>query len=102
MSDTTSPSAPAFGMTRRELLTGAAAFAAFSMLSRADLYGAVADPLPSDRLPFGGTWENLVGVPGGIPNRTTQFGSTIAPYSGSPATINNAISSCPAGQAVVL
>jgi hypothetical protein len=47
------------------------------------------------------------GVPGGIPNRTTQCGSTIAPYgsAGSPAapdTISAAIYNCPAGQYVSL
>jgi len=51
-------------------------------------------------------WSN-VGIPGGIPNRTTQCGSTIAPYgsNGAPAdasTINNAIAACPAGQVVSL
>ena len=34
------------------------------------------------------------GVPGGIPNRTTQCGSTIAAYSGSASAINTALSSC--------
>jgi hypothetical protein len=46
-------------------------------------------------------WSNA-GIPGGIPVRTTQCGSTIAPYSGSAATINNAIAACPAGQFVSL
>lgn len=59
------------------------------------------DPFPSDRLPFGGTWEGLVGVTGGIPDRQTVF-TTIQPYTGSPATINTAITNCPAGQVVLL
>jgi len=42
------------------------------------------------------------GIPGGIPTRTVQCGPTIAAYSGSAATINNAIASCPAGQFVSL
>lgn len=88
------------GITRRELLTGTAALAAYSLLSRT-AYGAT-DPLPADRLVYGGTWEGLVGVQGGIPSRTAQFGSTIAPYSGAPTTINNAIANCPAGQFVAL
>jgi hypothetical protein len=46
-------------------------------------------------------WSNA-GIPGGIPNRTTQCGPTIAAYSGSAATINNAIAACPAGQFVSL
>ncbi|HEY2471999.1 MAG TPA: hypothetical protein VGI45_29710 [Terracidiphilus sp.] len=37
-----------------------------------------------------------------IQNRTTQCGPTIAAYSGSAATINNAIAACPAGQFVLL
>src|SRR5436309_11953865 len=86
-------------ITRRELITGAAAVAAYALLPRT-VYAA--DPIPSDRLPVGGTWEGLVGVEGGIPNRTVQFGSTIQPYSGSPSTINSALDNCPADQVVQL
>jgi hypothetical protein len=39
---------------------------------------------------------------GTIPARTTQCGTTIAAYSGSAATINQAIQNCPAGQHVKL
>jgi hypothetical protein len=46
-------------------------------------------------------WANA-GVPGGVPTNRTQCGSTIAAYNGSPATINNAISSCGSGQYVLL
>lgn len=51
-------------------------------------------------------WQNA-GVPASLPSRTTQCGSTIAPYgsSSSPAaatTINNAIASCPVGDFVSL
>ena len=42
------------------------------------------------------------GIPGGIPNRTTQCGSTIAAYNGSAATINTAITNCASGQYVSL
>lgn len=42
------------------------------------------------------------GVMGGIPTNRTQCGSTIAAYSGTPATINTAISSCGANQYVQL
>jgi hypothetical protein len=47
------------------------------------------------------------GVPGGVPNRTTQCGPTIAAYGtssnpGSATTINKAIAACPAGQFVSL
>lgn len=37
-----------------------------------------------------------------IVNRTTQCGITIAPYTGTAATINNALSTCTAGQFVLL
>ncbi len=43
-----------------------------------------------------------VGVPGGIPVRTKQCGSTIAAYSGTAAKINSAIAACPSGQFVSL
>jgi hypothetical protein len=46
-------------------------------------------------------WSN-VGVVGGIPSNRTQCGSTIAPYSGAPTAINNAIASCGANQYVSL
>jgi len=61
-----------------------------------------ADPVPANRLVYGGSWESLVGVEGGIPNRTTQCGSTIAPYTGSASTINTAIANCPANQFIQL
>jgi hypothetical protein len=48
-------------------------------------------------------WSNPgPGVVGGIPNRTTQCGSTIAAYSGSPSTINKALAACASGQFVQL
>src|SRR3954470_11727159 len=81
------------GLTRRELITGAAALAAYAMLPRS--LSAATDPVPADRLPFQGSWQGIVGVNGGIPNRTAQSGSTIAAYSGSPSTINNALANCP-------
>jgi hypothetical protein len=79
-------------ITRRELLSGAAAAAAYAMLPRSAYAADVVNP---SRLVYGGTWNGLVGVSGGIPNRTAQSGSTIAPYSGSASTINNAIANCP-------
>jgi hypothetical protein len=46
---------------------------------------------------------STAGVEGGIPSATwTQCGATIAPYSGSATTINNAISSCGSNQYVKL
>ena len=78
-------------MTRRELITGAASLAAYAMLPKT-LYAA--DPVNASRLVSGGTWEGLVGVSGGIPRRTVQSGSTIAPYTGNANTINTAIANC--------
>jgi hypothetical protein len=86
-------------LTRRELLSGAAALAAYSMLPKT-LFAA--DTVPSSRLPVSGTWNGLVGVAGGIPNRTSQSGATIAPYTGSAGTINTAIANCPADGIVQL
>lgn len=40
---------------------------------------------------------SAVGVTGGIPTGRTQCGSTIAAYTGTPATINNAIAACTNG-----
>jgi hypothetical protein len=42
------------------------------------------------------------GVSGGIPTNRTQCGSTIAAYTGDPATINNAIAACGQNQYVQL
>lgn len=44
---------------------------------------AANDPVPSDRLPYAGTWSGIVGVKGGIPARTDVYttlssGATIA------------------------
>jgi hypothetical protein len=50
--------------------------------------------IPDDRL---APWQGNVGVPGGIPTRTTIY-RTITPNGGDDAPgINSAISSCPAG-----
>lgn len=62
-----------------------------------------ADPIPSDRRT---TWMGNVGVPGGIPNRTTIF-ANIDPALGNGTTnsqpaIGGAINSCPANQVVKL
>jgi PKD repeat protein len=46
------------------------------------------------------TWEGRVGVPGGIPNRTTIY--TTLPAGASAAQIEAAINACPAGQVVQL
>jgi len=87
-------------LTRREMIiSGAAAIAAGTMLPRT---AHALDAVPANRLVVGGSWEGLVGVGGGIPNRTTQSGSTIAPFSGSASTINSAIAGCPADQFVQL
>jgi hypothetical protein len=46
-------------------------------------------------------WSNA-GVVGGIPTNRTQCGATVAPYSGAPTAINNAIAACGANQYVSL
>lgn len=62
---------------------------------------------------FGQNWAGILdtsraidwstaGVVGGIPDRATQCGSTIAAYTGTAATINAAIAACPSGQHVQL
>jgi hypothetical protein len=61
----------------------------------AQLWSGILDPSRA------ADWSQA-GVPGGIPTRGTQCGATIAVYSGSASAINNAISSCPAGQYVSL
>ncbi len=62
-----------------------------------------ADPIPSDRKI---NWQGIVGVPGGIPNRTTIY-QTISSSLGNGTTdaqpaINGAVNSCPADQVVKL
>jgi len=86
-------------LTRRELLTGGAAAAAYMLLPRS---AYAADVVSSSRLIFGNSWQGLVGVSGGIPNRTQQSGATINAYTGSAATINTALSNCPVDQYVQL
>jgi hypothetical protein len=66
-------------------------------------------PPPSGPFPWSGIIDpsraidwSLAGVPGGIPTNRTQCGSTIAAYSGTAATINNALAACGANQYVLL
>jgi len=66
-------------------------------LAQAQLWRGIIDPARAI------DWQTAVGVSGGIPSGTwTQCGSTIAPYTGSAATINNAIAACGANQFVRL
>lgn len=64
------------------------------------LKASCANILPSDRLPANGTWANLVGISGGIPNRTTIY--TNFTSSATVAQINSAIANCPSNQVVYL
>ena len=62
-----------------------------------------ADPIPSDRRT---NWQGNVGVPGGIPNRTTIY-QTISSSLGNDSTnaqpaINGAVNSCPDNQVIKL
>lgn len=59
----------------------------------------MSNPIDAARRPPTGTWETVGAT---VVNRTTQCGSTIAAYTGTAATINNALSSCPSGQFVLL
>ena len=63
-------------------------------------WAVASDPVPADRLPYGGTWEGIVGVSGGIPNRTTIY--TNLTSSATAAQINSAIANCPNNQVVSL
>lgn len=58
---------------------------------------ALGQVVPSSRL---ATWQGNVGIPGGIPNRTTIF-QTIA-AGASQSTIQSALNSCPSNQVVLL
>lgn len=58
------------------------------------------DPVPAARLIYGGTWNGLVGVKGGIPNRTTIY-TTLNPGA-TAGDINTALAACPSGQVVLL
>ena len=58
---------------------------------------ASAQIIPSSRVT---TWKGHVGVPGGIPNRTTIY--TTVSAGASAATINSAIAACPSNQVVML
>ena len=63
----------------------------------AQVSSSLAAVVPADRL---GNWQGTVGVPGGIPNRTTIY-QTLSP--GATADqIASAINNCPAGQVVYL
>src|SRR5215831_15079772 len=53
--------------------------------------------------PSRGVDWSIAGIPGGLPDANwTQCGATIAPYSGSATTINNALASCGANHYVSL
>lgn len=63
-------------------------------------FHAMAQIIPADRLPCTGTWEGLVGVPGGIPYRTNIY--TNLTSSVSLSALNAAIANCPSNQVVKL
>ena len=58
------------------------------------------DPVPADRLPYGGTWAGLAGVSGGIPNRAIIYQTLNS--SATVSQINAAIAACPSNQVVRL
>jgi hypothetical protein len=61
----------------------------------------MADPVPANRLPAGGTWNGVVGVVGVDPTARTKFGSTLS-TSSTVSQINSALSSAGADQYVEL
>jgi hypothetical protein len=67
-----------------------------SVVVNVGVAGSTFSLIPS-RTPAGrGTWDGLVGVPGGIPTNRVQCGATI-PAGATYATINNAINNCTNG-----
>jgi hypothetical protein len=61
----------------------------------------MADAVPVNRLPAGGTWDGIVGVREVDPTARTRFVGPL-PTSTSVATINSQIAACPSGQYVEL
>jgi hypothetical protein len=73
----------------------------FLLLLFASTLANAANPIPASRTPGGtGSWNGLVGVPGGIPARTTIYQS-FSPGA-TTAQIQTAINNCPNGQVVLL
>jgi hypothetical protein len=56
--------------------------------------------IPTNRLPGGQGWFGVVGIPGGIPNRTTIFTNMAA--GSSLSAVQNALNICPSNQVVML
>src|SRR5437660_816727 len=81
-------------MRRKRLLLCSLIWLCLSTPAHAQLWSGIIDPSRAI------DWSQA-GVTGGIPNRTTIC-SSIVPYTGTAATINNAIASCPSGQVVSL
>jgi hypothetical protein len=61
----------------------------------------MADAVPANRLPYGGTWNGIVGLREVDPTTRTRFVGPL-PTSTSVATINSQIAACPSGQYVEL
>src|SRR5437660_2894291 len=81
-------------MRRKRLLLCSLIWLCLSTPAHAQLWSGIIDPSRAI------DWSQA-GVTGGIPNRTTIC-SSIVPYTGTAATINNAIAACPSGQVVSL
>ncbi len=69
--------------------------------------------IPAGRLPYGGTWQGIAGVPGGIPNRTNIFVNVLTTTNSyyrcvadgvtdNLIAIESALYDCPRGQVVYL
>src|SRR5690348_1674574 len=61
---------------------------------------SASDPLPANRKLGGVGWAGRVGIPGGIPSRSTIY-ATFSPGAAT-ADIQNALNSCPSNQVVFL
>jgi chitodextrinase len=71
-----------------------------AFLLSAPLRAFSSDPVPADRLPYGGSWAGIAGVSGGIPNRTQIY--TTLTSGATVSQINAAIASCPSNSVVHL
>jgi hypothetical protein len=74
-------------------------------------FSTIAQTIPADRLPAGGSWQGIVGIPGGIPNRTNIFVNVLTTsnpsYKVTPGVechtqIQNAVAACPSNEVVYL
>ncbi|HUP77440.1 MAG TPA: hypothetical protein VM260_02690, partial [Pirellula sp.] len=83
-----------------QLFSGLGVFISVFLLLAFCIAASASDPLPANRKLGGIGWAGLVGVPGGIPNRSTIY-ATFSPGA-TTADIQNALNNCPSNQVVFL